>query len=202
MTNRTYRAAALALPIPWPERLIFCCRPLRTIANPSPTPQIGRVKPPAFIRFGPSPIHGTGGFAVVDIPAGSRIIEYTGERITKQESIARCAQGNHFIFYLDEDWDLDGSVASNPARFLNHACAPNADAERIDGRIWIVASRFIAAGEEITFDYHYDLDHYREHPCRCGAAECAGYIVAAGFREALRRQKEWVSPSHGTPGER
>jgi SET domain-containing protein len=137
--------------------------------------------PRPLVEFRPSAIHGLGGFATSEIPAGSQIVEYVGERITKEQSLQRCSWDNQAIFYLDERWDLDGSVEWNPARFLNHSCAPNSDAERIDRRIWIVARREILAGEEITFNYGYDLENYREHPCRCGARECIGFIVAEEF---------------------
>ena len=140
----------------------------------------------SLVDFRPSAIHGLGGFAVTPIPIGSRVIEYVGDRITKAKSLERCALNNPAIFYLDDDWDLDGSVKWNPARFLNHSCSPNCDAERMDGRIWIVARRQIRPGEEITFNYGYDLEHYREHPCCCGAAGCVGFIVAEEFFDALR----------------
>jgi hypothetical protein len=77
----------------------------------------------------------------------------------------------------------------NPARFLNHSCAPNCEAQFADGRIWLVAIRDIRAGEELTFNYGYDLTDYREHPCRCGAVSCVGYIVAEEFFEHVRRQE-------------
>jgi SET domain-containing protein len=67
--------------------------------------------------------------------------------------------------------------------------APNCEAELDEGRIWIIALRHIRAGEELTFNYGYDLENYREHPCRCGAAECVGYIVAEEFLEHVRRQR-------------
>ena len=113
-------------------------------------------------------------------------MEYVGERITKEQSLQRCAWNNHAIFYFDERWDLDGGVEWNPARFLNHSCSPNCDAERIDGHIWMVARKVIQPGQEITFNYSYDLEHYREHPCRCGAAECVGFIVAEEFFDVVR----------------
>ena len=138
------------------------------------------------VEFRPSAIHGLGGFARAAIPDGSRVIEYVGERITKEQSLQRCSRNNQAIFYLDEGWDLDGSVEWNPARFLNHSCAPNCDAERIDRQIWIVARREIQPGEEITFNYGYNLEVYREHPCRCGAAECVGFIVAGVFFSLFR----------------
>ena len=143
----------------------------------------------ATVVFKPSPIHGTGGFASHDIPARSRVIEYLGEKITKRESLARCERNNEYIFAIDDAHDLDGNVSWNPARFLNHSCAPNCEARFIGGRIWLVAIREIRAGEELTFNYSYDLEDYREHPCRCGAASCVGYVVAEEFFDHVRRQE-------------
>jgi len=140
--------------------------------------------------FKPSLIHGMGGFARVDIAAGERVIEYVGRIITKAESLRACERNNEYIFALDEERDLDGSVEWNPARFLNHSCAPDCEAVLAGGRIWIVALRDIRAGEEITFNYGYDLEDYRRHPCRCGAPDCAGYIVAEDFFKHVRRQRE------------
>jgi SET domain-containing protein len=136
-----------------------------------------------------SPIHGRGAFARTDIPAGTRVIEYIGERISKEESIRRCERNNEYIFALNEQSDLDGNIPANTARYLNHSCAPNCEAELQEGHIWIVARREIRAGEELTFNYGFDLIDYREHPCRCGAAECAGYIVAEEFFEHLRTKQ-------------
>ena len=89
---------------------------------------------------------------------------------------------------MGEESDLDGNVSGNPARFLNHNCEPNCEAERIGQHIWIIAKRDIRAGEELTFNYGYDLQDYHEHPCRCGATKCAGYIVAAEFFEHVKWQ--------------
>ncbi len=141
-----------------------------------------RMSPPperTLICIRPSPIHGLGGFAATAIPQGSRIIEYTGDKITKAESLERCRRPNEFIFYLNETHDLDGNVASNPARFLNHSCSPNCEAVLIAGHLWIVAKQSIAAGTELTFDYGYDLEDFHEYPCHCGTPNCRGYIVAA-----------------------
>ena len=114
------------------------------------------------------------------------MIEYVGEKILKSEPVRRCEAGNTFIFELYEQWDIDGGAGWNPARFLNHSCGPNCDAELIDGQIWIVARHDIDAGEEITFNYGYDWEDFREHPCHCGAPDCVGYIVAEEFFAALR----------------
>jgi SET domain-containing protein len=149
---------------------------------------VGNPDPLAAVR--PSPIEGNGVFARRAIAAGTRVIEYVGEKVSKAESHARCEANNVCIFALDEDHDLDGNVPWNPARFVNHSCAPNCEATEDDGRIWIVARHDIAAGEELTFNYGYDLEDYREHPCRCGTPECAGYIVAEEFFAHVRKQRQ------------
>ena len=143
----------------------------------------------SLLEFRPSPIHGLGAFAAEPIRAGLLLIEYLGEKITKSESVRRCETGNTFIFELDDEWDIDGGVGWNPARFFNHSCAPNCDAEYIEGQIWIVTRREIAPGEELTFNYGYDSEDYREHPCRCRAPDCVGYVVAEEFFPMLRHGK-------------
>ena len=142
-----------------------------------------------LVVFKPSPIDGQGGFAKVDIPRGQRIIEYVGEKIDKQESQRRCEANNQYIFTLNDEYDLDGNVPWNPARFINHSCAPNCDAEAEADQIWVIASRNIKAGEEITFNYGFDLEDYKAFPCRCGAEHCVGFIVADEFFEHVRRQR-------------
>ena len=52
--------------------------------------------------------------------------------------------------------------------------------------------RDIRAGEELTFNYGYDLENYREHLCRCGTSECVGFIVAEEFFEHVRKQREFA----------
>lgn len=141
---------------------------------------------PEYICFRQSAIHGTGGFAAIDIPAGARVIEYIGRRIDKKESLRQCELGNPYIFSIADEYDLDGNVEWNPARLLNHSCTPNCAAEDVDGRIWIVATSDIRVGEEITFNYNFDLESYEEHPCQCGSSHCVGYIVAEEFFATLR----------------
>jgi SET domain-containing protein len=137
---------------------------------------------------GKSNIHEQGLFAQTAIPAGSRIIQYTGERITKAESLLRCERENCYIFTLDDEFDVDGSATENLARFANHSCSPNAESELSNGEIWIVALRDIAPGEEITYNYGYDLEEYRDYPCRCGSPNCAGYMVAEDLFPLVRRE--------------
>ena len=146
----------------------------------------------ACVWFGDSAIHGSGGFSKQYLSAGTPIIEYLGERITKEESVKRCEENNEYIFALDDRQDLDGNVEWNPARFINHSCSPNCEAELRDGRIWIVATRDIHAGEELTFNYGFSLEDYRQYPCLCGSLDCVGYIVAEEFFEHVRAQAQWA----------
>jgi SET domain-containing protein len=157
----------------------------------------GRPKLPATLRLGRSGLHGHGLFARRPIARGTRIIEYVGERITKAEAerreadrVARLAAGGDgsvYIFELNKRHDIDGRVGWNPARRINHSCAPNCEVENFQGHIWIVALRDLHPGEELTYDYSFDYDAWRDHPCRCGAAECPGFIVAKAQRWRVRR---------------
>ena len=171
-----------------PEAAKKCSSGMDTAGNCSRGPE--SFTETEWVSFGPSTIHGTGGFARKNIPNGQLVIEYVGERIDKKESNRRCEENNEFIFTLDESVDLDGNVPSNPARFINHSCQPNCDAEIIDNRIWIVANRDIKASEEITFNYGFDLEDYRDYPCHCGSPECVGFIIAEEFFEHVRNQQE------------
>lgn len=156
-----------------------------------------RPAPSRLIQRRRSAIHGTGVYARVAIPAGTSIIEYSGERITKAESLRREAERlrrlqrgqpcSTFIFYLNKRYDLDGRRGGNISRFINHSCDPNCRAEQHRGRIWIIARREIAPGEEITFDYGFPLAIWADNPCRCGTRRCPGYIVAAGQRWRLKK---------------
>ena len=72
---------------------------------------------------------------------------------------------------------------------FREANSPNTEARCREGRIWIEAIRDIRAGEEITFNYGYDLEDYREHPCHCGAERCVGYMVAEELFEYVRQSQ-------------
>lgn len=144
-----------------------------------------------------SAIHGRGVYARCVILDGTKVVEYTGERITKAEAarretarLARRKRGQDdcvYIFELNARDDLDGQKRGNVARLINHSCAPNCRVEVVRGRIWIVARRNIAAGEELTFDYGFKFSEWRHHVCICGTTRCAGFIVAKEQRWRLRR---------------
>jgi len=137
-----------------------------------------------------SKIQGMGGFATRWIDQGTRIIEYTGERISHEEGDARYdddAMGRHhtFLFTVDDDTVIDAAVNGNEARFVNHCCDPNCEAVDRGGRIFIEALRDIAPGEELFYDYAYELGTDRltpelkaQYSCTCGSPNCRGTILA------------------------
>lgn len=136
-----------------------------------------------------SSIHSRGVFAARDIPKGTEFLEYYGEKISKEESLRRSnerlaraketGEAAVYIFDLNEDWDLDGSgIEPNDARFINHSCEPNCEAyQDEEDRIFITAERDIKKGEELTYNYGFDLEHWDDHPCLCGSENCVGFIV-------------------------
>jgi SET domain-containing protein len=146
-----------------------------------------------LVVFKPSPIHGIGAFARVHIVQGTCVLEYKGELIDKQESARRCERNNVYIFALNDQHDIDGNVDWNPARLVNHSCSPNCEALLEDNCIWLISSRDIGAGEELTFNYGFDLVDYHEYPCRCGSPDCVGFIVAEEFFDCVRKQPESLS---------
>ncbi len=134
-------------------------------------------------------MQGLGAFATRPIAAGTRLIEYAGERLTPAEADARypdvAGERHHtFLFAIDEDIVIDAAVDGNEARFINHACDPNCDAVIDVQRIWIDAIRDIGIGEELAYDYAYVLEERhspaakRQFPCHCGASTCRGTILA------------------------
>ena len=136
-----------------------------------------------------SSIAGKGAFATRRIPKGARIVEYTGEHISQAEADRRHpydpdVHHHTFLFNLDEDVVVDGGVKGNSSRFMNHSCAPNCEAVIEDGRIWIYALKTIEPGTELVYYYRFILDERhtpeakRRYPCRCGARNCRGTILA------------------------
>ena len=141
------------------------------------------------VRVGPSRIAGQGLFAAQDIKKGTRIIQYIGARIPKAESAERLAQGNAYIFAFNERYDIDGKTLKNKARYINHSCDPNCEALVTKRTIWIVALRDIQAGEELTYNYGYELTETPLHPCTCGTQNCCGYMLAPAYQEMVRQSR-------------
>ena len=137
-----------------------------------------------------SRIQGRGVFALRPIAKGTRVIEYTGERISDAEAEARCndeALKRHhtFLFAVSTRTVVDASHEGSDARFINHSCDPNCETVIERSRIYIDAIRDIPAGAELSYDYWYSTDDTytdaelrRLYPCRCGAPACRGTLAS------------------------
>ncbi|MCB9811379.1 SET domain-containing protein [Candidatus Nomurabacteria bacterium] len=106
-----------------------------------------------------------------DFKKGDEVIEYIGEKITSDEANQR---GGKYLFELNDDYTIDGTTRKNLARYINHSCRPNCEAELDEDelRVFIKARRAIKAGEELTYDYgkEYVNDYIKPYGCRC--AKC------------------------------
>lgn len=143
-----------------------------------------------------SRVHGTGVFAARKIPAGTRLIEYTGERISAAEADRRHPVNpedpyHTFFFALESGKVIDGGSQGNDARWINHACEPNCEAEETDdGRVFIVSQHPIDRGDELNYDYGLVIDERitptlkKNYQCLCGAETCRGTMLA------LKRRKK------------
>ena len=136
-----------------------------------------------------SGVHGKGVFALVDIEPGETLIEYTGEIITWTEALDRHphdpSDPNHtFYFHIDEEHVIDAKYGGNSARWINHSCKPNCEADIEEGRVFIRSLRPIEAGEELFYDYGLVIDEpltpklKAQYPCWCGAKKCRGTLLA------------------------
>lgn len=132
-----------------------------------------------------SDIHAAGCFALEDIPKGTAVLEYTGERITKEEGDVRY-DGRPFTYLFGID---DGAIVIDGhgmAMFVNHSCDPNCETDEIDGRIIIQTLRDLKAGEEITYDY-WLYDGEDEAPCYCGSKNCRGSMYSPAEVKRMQR---------------
>ena len=141
-----------------------------------------------YLEFKKSGIHNYGAFALKPIRKGTRIIEYIGRPLTKKKAQAALQDGNAYVFTINKHFDIDGEVPWNLARFINHGCEVNAESDVEDDRVWIIATRNIKKGDEILYNYNYDLEDAFDNPCNCGAKNCIGYMVGEEYWPKLRKQ--------------
>jgi SET domain-containing protein len=128
------------------------------------------------IKLAKSKIHRWGLYAAEAIPAGRKVIEYTGERISRRETKRRAdASEMIYLFTLDAYWTLDGSVGGSGAEYINHSCDPNLVTRIVKGHIIYMSQRDIKSGEELTVDYRFDKKVERVE-CKCGTVKCRGTI--------------------------
>jgi SET domain-containing protein len=136
-----------------------------------------------------SGIHGKGVYAVRHIKAGDRVLEYKGKIITWRKAQALHphdpSQPNHtFYFHLDDGHVIDARQNGNTARWINHSCTPNLEAEQEGMRVFLKALRDIKVGEELFYDYGLIVEGRltqklkQEHACLCNTPNCRGTMLA------------------------
>lgn len=113
---------------------------------------------------------GEGLFARVLIKKGDFILEYIGTKIPTPEADK---SPSRYLFEISSKWTVDGEPLSNIARYINHCCKPNVEAEIERGRINIYAVRGIKVGEELTIDYGDEYMDEFIRPVGCKCTECA-----------------------------
>jgi SET domain-containing protein len=137
-----------------------------------------------------SGVHGQGVYAVQSIPKGTRIIEYTGERVSWEDAPDDDNDPHTFNFGLENGKVINPGVGGNDARWINHSCDPNCEAVEEDDRVFIYAIRDIQAGEELLYDYQLEIDEpitdasRKKFACQCGAPNCRGTML--GLKEPER----------------
>ena len=141
------------------------------------------------IQVRKSGVHGKGVFSTTTLKKGEVLIEYKGEVITWKEALRRHPHDpkdpdHTFYFHIDDKHVIDAKFGGNAARWINHACTPNCEADEIDGRIFIKALRTIRPGTELFYDYGLIIDEpytrklKKQFECRCGTRGCRGTMLA------------------------
>jgi uncharacterized protein len=132
-----------------------------------------------------SGVHGRGVYANQFISRGTRIIEYTGQRVSWEAAPNDEGDPHTFNFGLENGKVINPEIGGNDARWINHSCNPNCEAIEEDNRIFIYAMRDIEAGEELFYDYAMQIDEpiteesKEEFACHCGAKNCRGTMLDA-----------------------
>ena len=136
---------------------------------------------------------GLGLFATKPIKKGTKIIRYIGPMLdcNKKEDDAI---ENKYLFQMTKRWTIDGSVRKNIARYINHACRPNAESD-VSARkrtVVIRAIKNIEPGQEINYDY--GTDYFKEYlkpiGCKCDTCEKKRKKLRAEARAEKQREKE------------
>jgi len=117
---------------------------------------------------------GLGLFATKPIKKGAKIIRYFGPMLDCRKEKDDAVE-NKYLFQINNRWTIDGSVRKNTARYINHACRPNAESD-VNSRkrtVHIRAIKNIAPGEEINYDYgtEYFKEYLKPIGCKCAACE-------------------------------
>jgi uncharacterized protein len=116
---------------------------------------------------------GLGLFATKPIKKGAKIVRYFGPLLDCKKKKDDAIE-NKYLFELNGRWTIDGSVRENVARYINHACRPNAesDVRPRKRKVVIRAIKNIEPGEEINYDYGTDYFKAYLKPIGCKCAAC------------------------------
>ena len=139
-----------------------------------------------------SPIHAAGVFTLERVLQGTRILEYTGERMAHEaaDELYKHRPYTYLFGFGDASKVIDGY---GMAMYVNHCCDPNCETEEDEeGRVWIAAMRDIDAGEELTYDY-FLYEGEGDAPCTCGTENCRGTMYSK--KEMRKRQKRQKAAS-------
>jgi len=135
---------------------------------------------------------GLGLFATKPIKKGDKIIRYFGPILDSKKKEEDAIE-NKYLFELTNRWTIDGSIRANYARYINHACKPNAesDVRPRKRKVFIRAIKNIEPGEEINYDYGTDYFKAYLKPigCKCDACEKKRKKKRAEAREERARLK-------------
>ncbi|MGA8143970.1 MAG: SET domain-containing protein-lysine N-methyltransferase [Candidatus Acidiferrales bacterium] len=139
------------------------------------TPRINPKAADYQLRVTRSPLHRYGVFALEDIPAGRRVIEYTGKRLDRAQAATIKPPKDIYLAGVNPRLAIDGSKGGSGAQFINHSCSPNLTWRAVRNRLLFFSRRKIRAGEELTVNYRYPIRLERV-PCHCGARRCRGTL--------------------------
>jgi uncharacterized protein len=116
---------------------------------------------------------GLGLFATQPIKKGAKIVRYFGPLLDSRRKKDDAIE-NKYLFELNGRWTIDGSVRENVARYINHACKPNAESDVMPRKRKVVirAIKNIEPGEEINYDYGTDYFKAYLKPIGCKCAAC------------------------------
>src|SRR3990170_3931105 len=116
---------------------------------------------------------GLGLFATKPIKKGTKIVRYFGPLLDSKKKKDDAVE-NKYLFELNGRWTIDGSVRKNIARYINHACKPNAESDVMPRKRKVVirAIKNIEPGEEINYDYGTDYFKAYLKPIGCKCAAC------------------------------
>lgn len=146
-----------------------------------------------FQRHQNAPVYpvqfGEKGFGLVAgefIPKETFIIQYIGEVVSLNSEEGKKRLNDYqkstctYMMRLSAKEVIDPTYYGNMARLINHSCDPNCETRKwnVDGEIevGIISVKDIHEGEELTFDYKFDVYQTPYTRCLCGTSKCKGYL--------------------------